>query len=229
MSGEEGRGSPESIVQFRNQLAELKQEGSNILLVGTDEQSAACERLLGESSARPRRRVFVTTDADPSVTRPKFESIDERPTRESAAVVDWRVETRSASADSGSGGDVRTWSVDGDLRTLGETVEQVVEAFDEETGGLRPAELRLCFDSLTPLVADRDLRDASRFLLALTETVKRVDGMAHYHLPVSYDDETVQVLAPLFDAVVEVQRGEREVEQRWHLSDPDITTDWLPL
>ena len=119
--------------------------------------------------------------------------------------------------------------VDGDLRDLGTAVEEIVESFEANAGDLSPAELRLCFDSVTPLVAGNDYRDVRRFLLGLTETVERVDGMAHYHLPADYDSETVETLEPLFDAVVEVRRDEGELEQRWHLRDPDITTDWLPL
>ena len=40
------------------------------------------------------------------------------------------------------------------------------------------------------------------------------------------DDETVQLVAPLFDAVIEVRGGNN---QRWHLREPEITTDWLRL
>jgi len=82
---------------------------------------------------------------------------------------------------------------------------------------------------VTPLVTDHDYRDVRRFLLGLTETVERLDGMAHYHLPAEYDSETVETLEPLFDAVVEVRRVETEIQQRWTLQDPDLTTDWLPL
>lgn len=246
MCGEERRGSSEAIVKFRRRLAELKRNGCNILLVGTDALDAACERLLGESSAGPRYRLFVTTDAGPVAAHAKLASVQSGPYRDSAVVVNWDVDVRGATAtDStdqrGSPGDgTAVRDSDGpafrevfvgsdDLRELGTTVEDVVESFETQSGGLSPAELRVCFDSVTPLVADHEHRDVRRFLLGLTETVERFDGMAHYHLPAEYDSETVENLEPLFDAVVEVRHANREVEQRWHLDDPDITTSWLPL
>jgi hypothetical protein len=255
-------------------LAELKRTGCNILLVGTESLGPACERLLGESSAGPRYRLFVTADAGPATANAKLSSAQPGPYRDAAAVVNWDVDVRgetAAATETGhdcsgpsrggvsggpsrggvSGGPSRGGDSDtptdettardadgpafretfvaGDLRDLGEAVEETVESFEAEAGNLSPAQLRLCFDSVTPLVTDHDYRDVRRFLLGLTETVERLDGMAHYHLPAEYDSETVETLEPLFDAVVEVRRVETEIQQRWTLQDPDLTTDWLPL
>lgn len=250
MSGEERRGSPESTVRFRHRLADLKRNGSNILLVGTDALAAACERLLGESGAAPRYRLFVTADASPDTARSKLQRIEPHPDRDAAAVVNWKTDVRGGAAASGddpsdsfrggpnSGGEpqsdggptLREVSVDSDdLRDLGVAVEETIEGFEEEVEHISPAELRVCFDSLTPLVNDYEERDVRRFLLGLTETVERVDGMGHYHLPARYDSEVVDSLSPLFDAVVEVRRADGEIQQRWHLRNPEITTDWLSL
>lgn len=246
MRGEERRGSQEAIVQFQLRLAELKRNGCNILLVGTDALDAACERLLGESSAGPRYRLFVTADAGPATAHAKLSSVQSGPYSDEVVVVNWNADVRGAAATDGddwngdpsAGPSVRdsdglpfrdVFVDNDDLRDLGTAVEDAVESFETESGGLSPAELRVCFDSVTPLVADHEYRDVRRFLLGLTETVERADGMAHYHLPAEYDSETVETLEPLFDAVVEVRHAESEVEQRWHLRDPDITTDWLAL
>lgn len=264
MSGEERRGSSKATARFRQQLAEFKRNGCNILLVGTDALDAACERLLGESSAGPRYRLFVTTDTGPPTAHAKLSSVQSGPYSDAAAVVDWQADVRGGTATSrcntdggntdrndtdqndtdsddfgslgenglrdSSGPEFRKLSVEsGDLRDLGTTIEETIEEFDAASDGLSPAELRLCFDSVMPLVADHEGRDVRRFLLGLTETVERFDGMAHYHLPSEYDTESVDELEPLFDAVVEVQHVEDEVKQRWHLQDPEITTDWVPL
>jgi hypothetical protein len=244
-------------------LADLKRNGCNILLVGTDALDSACQRLLGESSAGPRYRLFVTTDTGPPRAHARLKSVQSGPYSDAAAVIDWDADVRGGAAtdcngtdsggpDSGgpdSGGpdcDDGSWGGTGlrdasgpqfrqrsvasdDLRDLGSAVEETIEEFDTEAGGLSPAELRLCFDSVTPLVADREGRDVRRFLLGLTETVEKFDGMAHYHLPSEYGSETVEGLETLFDAVVEVRHADGEVEQRWHLQDPEITTDWVPL
>ncbi|WP_135826196.1 DUF7504 family protein [Halorussus ruber] len=240
-------------------MADLKRNGCNILLVGTDALDSACQRLLGESSAGPRYRLFVTTDTRPPRAHARLKSVQSGPYTDAAAVIDWDADVRGGTAtdcggpesgesDSGrpdrddvdslggpgfrdsSGPQFHQYAVESDdLRDLGTAVEETIEEFDDESGGLSPAELRLCFDSITPLVADREGRDVRRFLLGLTETVEKFDGMAHYHLPSEYGSETVEELETLFDAVVEVRHADSEVEQRWHLQDPKITTDWVPL
>lgn len=243
MSGEERRGSPEATVRFRHRLSQLKRNGSNILLVGTDALAATCERLLGEAGAGPRYRLFVTTDAGAEVARKKLTAVDPRPDHDAAAVVNWRTHVRGGATTDDDGdfqmqGASRSRNGDGpllrnvtvesdDLRDLGVAIDDTVEAFEATVEHVSPAELRLCFDSLTPLVTDYEDRDARRFLLGVTETVDRVDGMGHYHLPADYDSETVASVSPLFDAVVDVRPVDDGVEQRWHLD--DITTDWLPL
>lgn len=244
MCGEDRRGSPEATARFRYRLSDLKRNGSNILLVGTDALAPTCQRLLGESGAGPRYRLFVTTDAGAAVARDKLAAVGPRPDRDAAAVVNWRTHVRGETTAADDSGDdlrmrgasrshnddplLRDVTVEsGDLRDLGVAVEETVEAFEARVDHVSPAELRLCFDSLTPLVTDYEDRDVRRFLLGLTETVDRVDGMAHYHLPAEFDSETVASVSPLFDAVVEVRRADGGVEQRWHLD--DITTDWLPL
>lgn len=246
MCGEERRGSPEAVARFRRRLADLKRNGCNVLLVGTDALEAACERLLGESGAGRRYRLFVTTDAGPGVARAKLAILGSGRDSDEATVVNWAADVRGAAANereywAGRGGErngarnpngppLREVFVDGEtLRDLGAAVEREIESFETESGGLTPAELRVCFDSLVPLVTDHPSEDVRAFLGELTEAVERVDGMAHYHLPAEPGSETVESLAPLFDAVIEVRRGREGVEQRWHLADSEFTTGWVAL
>lgn len=255
MLGEQGRGRSEAVARFEQRLADLKRSGCNVLLVGTDATDAACERLLGDSSAGPRYRLFVTTDARPDVAREKLAAVQSGPYADPAAVVNWHADVRGSVADGGttrgrdgsaphtragssagrptdSAGDstIQTISVESDdLPELRDRVEDAVASFENESGGLSPGELRLCFDSVRPLVVDYDERTVDRFLADLTGIVESAGGMAHYHLPADYDSEVVETVEPLFDAAVEVRRSEARVEQRWHLSDPDFSTGWLPL
>lgn len=239
MFGDERRGSRGAAVRFRRRLARLKRNGCNLLVVGTDALDAACERLLGESSAGPRYRLFVTSDARPATARAKLAAVQTGPYVDEGAIVDWETGVRGgATADARGGaspGDAtvrQTFVERDDLADLGVAVEEEIERFAAETGGLSPAELRLCFDSLTPLGVgrgDESDEDARTFLRDLTETVERYDGMGHYHLSAEYDSEAVRSVESLFDGVVEVRYVSEEVEQRWHLADPDVTTDWLPL
>ncbi|WP_135830429.1 DUF7504 family protein [Halorussus halobius] len=233
MQGEQGRGGHGAAGQFGRRLADLKRNGCNVLLVGTDALDAGCERLLGESSAGPRYRLFVTTDAGPASARARLAGVQSGPYRDSAAVVDWRADGRAAGEAGDRESDGRAFRVTSvesdDLGDLSRAVEAAVESFAAEAGELSPAELRLCVDSLAPLVEASDERTLRRLLLALIETVERVDGMGHYHLPGGYDSASVATVEALFDAVVELRRVESRVEQRWHLLDPDLTTRWLAL
>ena len=231
MQGEQGSGGFGADGQFGRRLANLKRNGCNVLLVGTDALDGGCERLLGESSAGPRYRLFVTTDAGPSTARARLAGVQSDSYRDPATVVDWRADGRDAGQVPNRGDDEGTLRVtpveSDDLGDLSRAVEAAVESFEAEAGEFSPGELRLCVDSLTPLVAEYDERDVRRFLLGLVETVERVAGMGHYHLSDDYDSEAVAAVEPLFDAVIELRRVESRVEQRWHL--PDVTTRWLAL
>lgn len=226
MVTESGPGSPKTAA-FTRALATLKRRGSNLLVVGAasgEPHGDACRRLLGDRHA-DRTRVFVLTDGH-------SEAVD----RDSRAPGDYRIEyaahTRGAAttAPTASGptleGPGSTVSVD-ELSSLGGAVG---EAIDEAGGdSLAPAELRLCFDSLRPLLEEHDEKDVFRFLHALTSEVRSVRGMGHYHLPAALDNQTVRTLRPLFDAVVEIRSQGDASQQRWHLDETGITTDWLGL
>lgn len=206
-------------------LAAMKRRGSNVLLVGTSSSHAhhgACRRLLGEETPTPRKRLFVFTDRDARVDE-RLPDADPS----SAQVVDCANLTRSAAAVTGTTTVGRTRSASlSDLPDLGDEVEA---AIDDLGDGLESAQLRVCVDSLRPMLEEHEERDVFRFLHAMTGDVRRVDGMGHYHFPVAYDDHRVRLLEPLFDAVVELRATAGGVQQRWHLRDPEVDSDWLDL
>lgn len=227
---QESESGSDEAVTFSRELSAMKRRGSNILVVGagvSDAHVAACRRLLGE--AGHRRRLFVFTDDGHGIGRRCVSS--ERDTS-TVRIVDCSGTTRSAASTtqpSPSGPAVsHTDAPIDDLAVLGNAVAGGIDYFEAESDGLEPAELRLCVASLCPLLAENDDRSVFRFLHALTSDVRRVSGMGHYHLAVPHGAEEVSVLAPIFDAVVEV-RTRDEHEQRWHLQDPEFTTDWLTL
>lgn len=224
---ESGPGTTETAT-FTQALASLKRRGSNLLVVGAasgDTHTDACSRLLGDAPGS-RTRVFVSTDGNCGTA--------DRDARVSGDYhVKYATTTRGAVAAAGSTADGPTLgdpdmtvTVD-DLSSLGRAVGDAID----EAGGdtLTSAELRLCFDSLGPLLEDHDEQDVFRFLHALTSEVRSVRGMGHYHLPAPLDNRAVRTLRPLFDAVVEIRSQGDGAQQRWHLNEADITTDWLDL
>ncbi|ADJ16303.1 DUF7504 family protein [Halalkalicoccus jeotgali] len=213
------------------ELDALKQHGSNLLVVGSrmpDAHEAACRQFLGETSAQARRRLFVRADpCGPDPTR--LSAGCEDPSR--CSVVRYEATSRSVSSDSSSPfpESVPERSVEEGLGSLGLAISEAITEFEATSSGLSAAELRLCFDSLTPLVSEYDPESLFRFLHLLTHRVRSVDGMAHYHLTTERSNRTVALLEPLFDAVIELCLRGDTLYQRWYLRDSGMTTGWLQL
>lgn len=207
-------------VRFTRTLAALKREGSNVLVTGDDAgdaHRAACEELFG-TPVIDRRRAVVSTTRGGSTGHGHAPDDAER--------IEYSAATRSAAAASSDSDLVA--GIERDLTSLGEAVGDAIAEADRAVGGLAAAQFRLCVDSLGPLLEAHEERAVFRFLHAVTNDVRAVDGMGHYHLPLAPDAETVRTLAPLFDAVVEL-RVEDEPQQRWRLVDEEVETEWLPL
>ena len=227
----EPRGDPLGTATFAQALASLKRTGCNLLLVGPAYREAhlpASRRLLGSTDAETERsRLLVVTDGagaeerrlgdvDPSTVRTLSYDC---PTRGAAAATPVEVGPTDAATDVSQP----------DLATLCRRIESVITEIAAEGAGLAPAELRVCFDSLVPLLETFDERDVFAFLHALTAATSDVGAMAHYHLPVPADDPLVRTISPLFEAVIELRVTSRGPEQRWRLTDEDVVTEWLPV
>lgn len=206
---------------FAEELATLKQEGSMLLTTGAGEGPlrAACRRLTGDDISNPRKRLFVLTGTvagDHPSAGPS----------EKGRTIRYRTSTRSvASASAGTTAPIAR-TVTGGLDDLYTAVSEEVAHVGSTAGGFDPAELRICIDSLDDLMAEHGREEAFGFLHKVGELVRRESAMCHIHLPAKMDDEVTGLVGPLFDAVIEVRPGP---QQRWHLRDPDLTTDWLSL
>lgn len=209
--GEEGHAET-----FADALADLKRHGSMLLVVGSGDRAslaAACRRLRGDA-ADDRRHLYVRPDE--SALGPDAGPGDR--------VVAYSTAARSASA-TADPSDGRTALVEGGLAALETEIAAAIDTLRPEAG-FEPSELRVCIGAADALLSAHDQERVFQFFHALGGRMHESRGMCHVHLPVAYDDEHVGTLSPLFDAVIEVRRGE---EQRWHLQDPRLTTDWLPL
>lgn len=228
MTGDQsvGSGRDGPAAAFTEFLAELKERGSLLLLVGPAQHTAvsrACSRLLGES-AETRRPLFVRAGGACSHRVPQSASTP----GESARVLHYRTATRGAAAASQPGGRVDVRTVDGDLDALLDEVQTEFDRVDAAAGGLDPAELRVCLDSLDALLATHDEDRVFRFLHGLSGSVRDSRAMCHVHLPTGVDADPVDVMEPLFDAVVEVRDAGRP-QQRWRVPDEGFSTGWLAL
>lgn len=236
MGIELGGGVPKSAT-FAQALGTLKQKGSNILLVGSgasEAHGATCHRLLGDTTdhERSRYRLFVVTERPCCSNEPEGkrahgdgqgDDADENSTT--------RVVTRSADDRERTEANSAIESVVGAelLSPLGSEIIETVNEFDEAANGLEPSELRVCVDSLVPLLTEHNSENVFRLLHVLTLRIRQANGMGHFHLPIGADHDAVNLLEPLFDAVVEVRSHDGVPEQRWHLRDQRTTSDWMQL
>lgn len=225
MRTDHGSGVPDSAT-FAQTLSELKRKGSNLLLVGESESAAhrtACRRLMGFDGDDPRRRVYVLTRG--------AEGCAAVPESASTASVGSTHLVRHEDADAPEpiAPTVEEAVVDNDLLSaLGTTVLGTVDGIEDETQ-LDPGELRLCLDSVRPLLQHHRSETVFRLLHMVTSRVRQSTGMGHFHLRLDHENDYVRLLEPLFDATVEVRVDDGAVEQRWHLRDSEVTSDWLEL
>jgi len=194
-------------------LAAIKRRGGRLLVVGDPGgQRTLCRRLFGDRSA-DRTEILVQPsgqehDCQCSSSTPHSGSTEEdRRTVVAPSIADAPISP------------IRLSALAADLVT---TVERRAEA------GLDPAELRVCLGVLDPLLATTSLERVSLYLETVLDRAEQERAMSHAHLRVPVDSDVVRRLESLFDAVIEVAT-EPTPRQRWHLTDRDITSDWLPL
>ncbi|WP_232700973.1 DUF7504 family protein [Halobacterium wangiae] len=231
---------------FSNELAALKRDGCNVLVVSdAPGRGPACERLLGAPEL-DRSHVFVTTSSDVSTVLDRH-----RPRRTDAGsfgVVDATpaTGTRSAAASTpatdaptlGTAGtaDVEDWydRVDDltDFDALFAATKRTLDRVAVDADG--PGGLRFCLDGLDPLFGAVEGADGVdeealfRFLHLLSSAVRQVDGMGHFHASASVDDDHLATVEPLFDATLSIETtASGTVQQRWRLHESGRVTDWF--
>ncbi len=224
----------ETAAIFTRALAGLKRRGSGLLLVGPEPaMRQACDRFLGDSTAEPRRHVFVRTNGTPHHAHAMADSSgtpDTNPNASNVKIIERAAATRSTTTAPNTRSRLDKTVLETDnLAELGIGISNAIDEFERESGTLSPGELRVCFDSLTPVVDEHDSESVFRFLHVLIGRIKTVNGMGHFHLPAEFDSTIVRTLLPVFDAAVEVRMSGSDVEQRWHLVQQDVTTQWLSL
>lgn len=212
---------------FSERLQGLKANGSAVLVVGSVPPEVSvhhCRRLLGTSTEPPRRRLFVFTNGtfDLASRLPQAGPVAPGSTEVITAAT-----TRSAAAQVGPGPDVPAVELGeaASLPELGIAISEAIERFEARHAPLEPAEVRLCLDSLSPLLDAYGEQATFEFLAVVAARVRSVTGMAHVHLPVERDARVARLLAQPVDAVVEVRVRGDEPQQRWHLD--GLTSGWL--
>lgn len=221
--------------QFDRALADLKESGSSLLVVGTVPDEAfgrVTESLLGDPTEGPRRRLFVTTEDSIPDIRARIPDTSVLSTRQGVRAITISETARSAAAaSSGAGTDaIPITRVDADeIDGLAQEILDKIDEFDRLAAGLQPAELRVSVQPLSTLIDTHGQEAVFRMVHLLNHIVREKKGMAHYHLPVERESGVVKMFSPLFDAIIELRLSGGTLQQRWHLQDPEITSDWVEV
>ncbi len=204
-------GSVDETRRFAQRLNEFKSEGCCILVTGNADNKAFNRQLrksLGESS---RKQIIVATDT----TEPeRILGPDISDSKSSVEVIKQPVRSVSTASTS-------------QLDRLSNEILNVVHRFDNAFG-LSDNDLRIGVEELNQLSDQVDRQTVIRFIRSLTQTIEFVNGTAYCQFRGSTERAEYLIDSGLFDARIEV-RNDRQGEERWHLPEDDITTDWVEI
>ena len=203
-------GPAEDTADLDTALGSLRESGAAFLVCGdvpSCVHEQACERWLGRGG---RTRLVVRTLGTRAPDLTTAETIGLETSMRSAAQPSPSAET----------------SV-GSLSELGTTLVDTLSRLEARTGD--PGELRVCVEAVDPLRRHADDETVFRFLHLLAHRVRAADALAHVHLAAGPDDELTGTLQSLFDGVVTLRADGSVAEEQWHLTEQNLTTEWLPV
>lgn len=224
--------------QFPEALSQLKRQGASVLVVGpvrTEQRRNICQRLLGQATDRPRRRLLVSTTGDCNDVSHLVD--DEFAASNSFSHVSYATQSRSATtSDSNSsptGPNIPSAKESAtpvtSLANLGIAISNAIETFETDANGLSPAELRIGVDSLIPLLDAYGTERVFKFVHLTNGRTRESDGMIHYHLPMDHDADAVSVLKPLFDITIELREHHGVFQEQWTINDSDLRSGWISI
>jgi hypothetical protein len=228
--------------RFADELMRLKQRGCCVLVTGSVSERVRTvqSRALFGSITEHRQRVLALTDATPAITS-EYLPDGLGPEHSDVTVLDYTETVRNVTgidpsslephpsiAPSDSRESTETGTENASVIGLGETLrDSIAETIQTD---LSPGELRVGVATLNALIAMDGLPSTCAFVDAVRTDLLAANGMGHVHFPGSLDDDTLAALRPVVDIHLELRESQNNPpEQRWHLLDADLTTNWIQL
>ncbi|WP_129116449.1 DUF7504 family protein [Halegenticoccus tardaugens] len=218
---------PAEEFDFDTALHAYKTRGCNTLVVGDlhpEIRTHLCRHHLGAADERRYRLLALTADVAESAANrlpARMSEADGERTR----VLVHEGTARSASARS-TGASVedgsRIFSPDGSILAFQRDVLAGIDSLTRSADGLQAAELRVCLDSLAPLLDTYGDAPTMSFVDAVTARVREERGMGHVYLPLPRTHDAVRNLESDFEIVLSVEATDRGYTQTWDLREPDI-------
>ncbi len=183
----------------------------------SEQEGDRCVDLLDPERTADGNALWISYTKSPDKQVRRFRSRSESTPR-NVGVISVDDAARSAAAASGSGGSpdggletrADTITSPNDLTGLGIRITEYLRGWEDDDG-----DTVVCFDSLTALLQYVELETAYEFLHVLTGRFAAVGAFAHFHMdPTAHDDQTVETITSLFDAVVELDEDGHTVRMR---------------
>jgi hypothetical protein len=181
-----------------------------------EDTEETCTGLLQSGAASETNVLWVSYTKSPDQQLRRWQShSNDRPAN--MGMVSVEDSTRSVAAGNGGSSDlmgpdkpVETVSSPNDLTGLGIRITEFLTDWEENDN-----RTVVCFDSLTALLQYVELETAYEFLHIITGRMAALDAFAHFHMdPDAHDDQTIQSVTTLMDAVVETGEDETRVRSR---------------
>lgn len=210
---------------FSERLAALKGTGATVLVAGEDATATAAvsSQLLGDGAAG-REPVFALLGRDRSVVRERLG----RPL-DGSRIVEYGF-SRSASSRGAGTTDAASARP---LRSLDDLLGGITDALAvveaEREDPLAAGELRVCLDSMSPVVDRFDRRRVEGFLSDFRAAVVDRSGIGHAVIPARPASDRYGWLAGCFDVVVGARSVDGVPRERWELPDTGHRTEWFPV
>lgn len=217
-----GQNGTDRAERLRAGLESLRETGSALLVVGSVPEpvsKVACEAMRGRE---PDERVVLETGGGYAATPSPA-------TAGQSHVLRWATDARGGTATMSTTSAATSPSTDTTVDSLPELAEATEELLAEAASDGPTGDLRVCVGSLLPLVESTSERSTFELLHAVTALTRRAEGLGHAHLPLARESALVQLFEPLFDVTVELRVADGQPQQRWHLHEADVSSDWLPL
>lgn len=197
-------------------LADELEGVNNTLLLAPSfvgDEEGTCIDLLRPGSAAAQNVLLVSYTKSPDAQLRRWQThADQQPAN--LGIVSVEDSTRSvAAANSGDAlgpaGPVETVSNPNDLTGLGIRITEFLTRWGDDHRTV------VCVDSLTAMLQYVDLETAYEFLHIVTGRFAALDAQAHFHMdPGAHDEQTVESVLSLMDAVVEVGDDGHTVRSR---------------
>lgn len=213
---------------LQSRLELMKGTGCNLLVTGSVAPEVtfhATRNLFGSEQAKsPRQRLLACTDLEPPANHYLLTGYEQPPEQVTASGIERGVTTVDSPIDH------TLTSSTGWLRTYQRTICESVADMGASVNGLEPAQLRMGFLTLRPILENDSSYETGQFLRVVTNVVNGVSGMAHYHLPVANESPLVEECMDHFDVQIQLRNPDsRPAESRWRFPDANKVTPWHKL